>query len=1218
MLRRLQILLFLLISTTAFAQTGTLRGIVKDTSGAILQYATVLIQKEGIEVAGTQTDGSGSYIFKALNPGKYDVLVSYVGYASEKVEGVQINIEKITFLDFKLINNTVTSVIKINVKKYQVPLIDPDFKSGSTKTFEDIIKSPLSSVSAVASTTAGVYSADDGGGELNVRGARSDGTLYYVDGVKLGDNTALPKLSLEQVTVITGGMPARYGDATGGVVSVTTRNATTKHQQGINLESSQFLDSYGYNNMEFYFMGPLYYKPNKSSFLGYSLIGQLNYTKDPLPSAVGAWKVKDDVLARLQQNPLQVSQTGIGTIRSAEFLTKDSLEYIKTRQNASSKDLMLNAQLEFKANKKLSFYVGGNLTYSNGHNYVYQYAILNSENNPYYVAYNWRTYARMVQKIGVQNSDLKNGEKVPTIKNAYYTLQADYNSNNSSSMDDTHGKNLFDYGYIGQFQTIKAKNYAFDSNGVNGPGYYMQGWQDKEFTLLSIGNNATASRYTQQYYEIYNGYVTGNYENYDQVQKGGGLLNGDRPQHVYDILYSTGRQSNGYGKSQQNQLRFVGAIFADIKNHEFNAGFEYEQRFERSYSISPMNLWTLARQLGNAKNTELDKSNPILHGDTTDYNLLYVPTKDAVSGKTVKGFFENLRESLGKSNSEFVDIDNLKPSDLSLNMFNAEELMQNGNNGALGSNYGYDYLGNALNAKATFTQFFNQSDANNAMRRNVPGFSPIYIAGYIQDKFTFKDMIFNVGLRLDRYDANQMVPRDLYSLYPIKTAAEARAEGIAIPSSIGDNYKVYIDDNDAINKTAVGFRDENDKWYNSTGSEVSDPSVIASSTKSGSITPYLSNPKENVKSSNFNVDGSFKKYEAQYVLMPRISFSFPISSEAIFFAHYDVLSQRPGANFSRNNPLNYLFMENSVGAILNNPGLKPQKTTDYELGFAQKISRFSAVTISAFYREIKDMIQMMPVQFAYPVNYLTFGNIDFGTVKGMSFTYEQRRVNNLRMLANYTLQFAEGTGSNATSSINILNSGSPNLRTVIPLDYDRRHNINFEVDYRYGRGKTYNGPGWGRKILADFGVNFIFRTGSGTPFSRQSNITQDAALTKSQSHTLSGQPNGSRLPWSYRMDVRIDKDIIFKFGKEDEKQKETVMNIYFTVNNLFNTRNIINVYRFTGNASDDGFLTASVSQQEINAKVNPQSFIDLYSIVINSPYNYSMPRTLRLGVIYNF
>ena len=55
-----------------------------------------------------------------------------------------------------------------------------------------------------------------------------------------------------------------------------------------------------------------------------------------------------------------------------------------------------------------------------------------------------------------------------------------------------------------------------------------------------------------------------------------------------------------------------------------------------------MNLWTLARQLGNAKNTELDKTNPIINGDTTEYNRLYVPTIDAVSGKTT--FKEELAE----------------------------------------------------------------------------------------------------------------------------------------------------------------------------------------------------------------------------------------------------------------------------------------------------------------------------------------------------------------------------------------------------------------------------------------------------------------------------------------------------------------------------------------------------------------------------------------------
>ncbi len=1212
-----RVLLFFLLPAAMHAQTGTLKGTVKDEAGNFLAYANISVEKNGETVSSTQCDEKGEYTIKPINPGSYDVVTSYVGSQTEKTEGVQIVIEKITFLNVILKKAQATEAIVI--KRFKVPLIDPDFKSGGTKTAEEIIKSPLNDIGALASTIAGVYSADDGNNQLNVRGARSDATLIYLDGVKVRSSFNLPKLGIEQITVITGGMPARYGDATGGLVLVTSKSPSRKHEHGISYETSELLDGYGKNDMEFFFLGPLYHSKTKPLYIGYSVLGQLNYTKDANPSAVGVWKVKDDVLADLQQNPLAPNPSGQGTIRRAELLTSKDLEWSKTKENAATKGFTLSSKIEIKPSKRFSVVVGAYADYNSAHNYIQQYSLLNAENNPLMTNFDWRVYGKVTQKIGVQDEDIQDDTKKPLVKNMYYTLQVDFDRATSSTMDDSHGSKIFDYGYIGKFETTKEKTYIFDSAGVNGPKNYMQGWQDTKYVMLSAGNNATASRYTESYYDLYqananSNFVTGNYENYAQVQKGGALLNGDRPQHVYDIWYNTGRQYNGYGKSEDNQFRLIGSIFADIKNHEVNAGFEFEQRLERGYSITPMGLWTLARQLGNAKNSELDKSHPIINGDTVNYDRLYVPTLDG-NGKVINGFFENVRAKTGKSVTDFVDTDNLTPQDLSLSMFNASELLQNGNNG-LYTAYGYDYLGKS-NA-ASFSDFFSQTDGNNALLRNIPGFQPTYMSGYIQDKFVFHDIIFNVGVRIDRYDANQMVPKDLYSLYAVKSAGEARSEGITVPTSVGDDYKVYITDQDAVSKTVTGFRDANNKWYNAQGTQVNDPAVIASSAASGTITPYLTNPKANVKSGDFDYASSFKKYEAQFVIMPRISFSFPISEEAMFFAHYDILSQRPTGSLSRNDPMNYLFMENMVGGVINNPGLKPQKTTDYELGFSQRLTRSSAITISAFYREMRDMIQLTPIRYAYPVNYMTFQNIDFGTVKGLSAGYDLRRIKNARMSVNYTLQFAEGTGSNSLSSLNILNSGSPNLRTIVPLDFDRRHNINFEVDYRFGRGKTYNGPSWGRKILADFGINFLLRTGSGTPYSRQSNITEDIALSKSQGRTLSGQINGSRLPWSFRIDVRVDKNVVFKFGDENEKQKVTVLNIYLSVNNLLDTRNIVNVYRYTANPNDDGFLTAAVSQQEINSKVNPQSFIDLYSVAVNSPYNYSLPRLIKLGAIYNF
>ncbi len=78
---------FLFVSALALAQSSTLKGIVKDTTGKMLPYATVILQKNGTEIGATQTDESGTYSFKALNAGNYDVEVSYVGYQKERMEG---------------------------------------------------------------------------------------------------------------------------------------------------------------------------------------------------------------------------------------------------------------------------------------------------------------------------------------------------------------------------------------------------------------------------------------------------------------------------------------------------------------------------------------------------------------------------------------------------------------------------------------------------------------------------------------------------------------------------------------------------------------------------------------------------------------------------------------------------------------------------------------------------------------------------------------------------------------------------------------------------------------------------------------------------------------------------------------------------------------------------------------------------------------------------
>ena len=97
------------------------------------------------------------------------------------------------------------------------------------------------------------------------------------------------------------------------------------------------------------------------------------------------------------------------------------------------------------------------------------------------------------------------------------------------------------------------------------------------------------------------------------------------------------------------------------------------------------------------------------------------------------------------------------------------------------------------------------------------------MAGYIMDKFAFNDIVFNVGLRVDVFDANQPVLKDPGLFYNAPTVAEAQAlkesdptqyAWVDIPESMGSDYVVYVDDvNDP--SSINGFR--TNEQYNADG-----------------------------------------------------------------------------------------------------------------------------------------------------------------------------------------------------------------------------------------------------------------------------------------------------------------------------------------------------------------------------------------------------------------
>ena len=1222
-------------TSLAFAQTGTLKGVISDVmSGEPISFANIIIEKGGSQYAGTTTDFDGKYTIKPIEPGSYSVKATFVGYQTIEITGVILSANKITFQDVKLQEGVALGEIKII--EYKKPLLDQDNLSGETKTAEEIVALPTRSVASVASTTAGIYQKDEGDA-VNMRGSRENATAYYVDGIKVRGALGVPTSGIEQITVVTGGLPAQYGDATGGIIAVTTKGPSNKFVGGIELESSSLFDKYNYNLLGFGLSGPILRKRNSdgtkgSSILGYFISGEFRDVDDTDPSAIGRWKVKDDVLKELQNNPFKIAPNATaGFLSTSDFLTSDDFENVQARVNSNEKRFNVSGKIDFKPSNNTFLSLGGTFYSRTSRDFSGWRSMFSSANNRESSQTTYRLFGKLTQKFGSEESNEDNS--AATIKNAFFTIQGDYTNNQYTFTDADHQFDLFKYGYVGEFNTYTQKIYgnsaAIDSTtGIIYTGQIHQGWGDTLYTFTENQfTNTDLSNYTNAYYTMFSDYGLTSFvgtQNDGVIRtaadlKGQGLRNGNLPASVYSLYGNHGTMYTTAAKQENTQTTFKASGSADIKNHEFSFGFEFEQRDDSYWGMGPMGMWGLMRQQTNKHilQRDLSKPNPVIdpltgvYQDTVNFGRLYVVDEQS-------WFDRSLRESLGLDDTStlFIDIDSLLPNQFSIDMFSQDELLNSGS--SLVYYYGYDIFGNKLNSNPTLKDFFEKKDIYGNYTREVASFNPIYTAGYIQDKFAIEDLIFNIGLRIDRYDANQKILSDKYLLHQSFTKGAQNASGTfwddlapsGHPSTIGDNYVVYVDD--VSNPSSiVGYRD-NDTWYNAQGLQISDPNLLAEAA-GGQIQPYLQDPEAALKG-EVNVDNAFEDYTPETIFMPRIAFSFPISDEAQFFAHYDVLTQRPPQS-NRLEPVDYLFMADRVGALLNNPNLKSEKTVDYELGFAKTLSLRSALKISVFYKELRDMIQVVNVLGAYPAQYLSYGNIDFGTVKGMSVNFDLRRTNNISMTANYTLQFADGTGSSASSGQSLVNTGQPNLRSTIPMAFDQRHALSASVDYHYGSGKDYDGPVWfGKNIFANAGANMVLSAGSGTPYSKQANITQEAADGINDRSTLQGSLNGSRLPWQFRISAKINKEFEIKWSDK----KSSNVNVYVQIQNLLDAKNIISVYRATGNPDDDGYLSSSAAQNSIDAQNSPDAFRYLYSLAVNNPNNYSLPRMVRAGLSFQF
>jgi outer membrane receptor protein involved in Fe transport len=341
--------------------------------------------------------------------------------------------------------------------------------------------------------------------------------------------------------------------------------------------------------------------------------------------------------------------------------------------------------------------------------------------------------------------------------------------------------------------------------------------------------------------------------------------------------------------------------------------------------------------------------------------------------------------------------------------------------------------------------------------------------------------------------------------------------------------------------------------------------------------------------------------KATITVSPRLGFSFPITDKAVFHAQYGVfLAQPPLQNILVSKTWEDRIVGDSPFSVkIPNPNLRPEKTVAYEFGFRQAITDFSSISITAFYKEVKDLIESRNVQPAYPNGYETFENVDFGTVKGFDVIFELRRTKNLSATLNYTLSYANGTGSNPLTQTRITWIMTESPKVIAPLDFDRRHNGSLNVDYRFlaDEGPTM----FGVRPLERFGLDAMFVFNSGVPY------TQSVLYAPFEFGTTEIRPTGgvnqAYTPWNFRLDLKLDKTFVYD---------KISANVYIWWINVLGAKNVFNVWRGTGEANNSGYLSTQEGQDW--AAANGPQAVSLFKAREADPSNYGVPGQMRFGI----
>ena len=247
--------------------SGKIRGrVVDSTSKNPLAGANVLVLP--VESGrGTMTNEDGEFVLPNLMTGRYNVKVSYMGYASTTIQDIDVSPGGTTQILFSLTIEAIEGQEVNVVAESMENTIDIKTVVSQVKySGEQLYKMPVSNFTDVIANAGGVVKTEAGRSRgIHMRGGRSGEVAFYVDGILTNDpvdrsqGVQIDKEAIDVLTISKGGFSAEFGEAMSGIVTVITKSGSKQDISGnlifetdqLASNNSNYNNNYGKYNMQF-------------------------------------------------------------------------------------------------------------------------------------------------------------------------------------------------------------------------------------------------------------------------------------------------------------------------------------------------------------------------------------------------------------------------------------------------------------------------------------------------------------------------------------------------------------------------------------------------------------------------------------------------------------------------------------------------------------------------------------------------------------------------------------------------------------------------------------------------------------------------------------------------------------------------------------------------------------------------------------------------------